>query len=100
MQEGYDAFMKVIKFRKEKLGNHHADTAVIYHDFAYFWYIAGDYDKALKYNEMARSIEEELFAEYSITRMRSLNTKALVVWEQGKHQDADDIFELLQPLSK
>ena len=69
VQEGYDAFMKVIKFRKEKLGNHHADTAVIYHDFAYFWYIAGDYDKALKYNEMARSIEEELFAEYSITRI-------------------------------
>lgn len=95
VQEGYDAFMKVIKFRKEKLGNHHADTAVIYHDFAYFWYIAGDYDKALKYNEMARSIEEELFAEYSITRMRSLNTKALVVWEQGKHQDADDIFEYI-----
>ena len=51
--------------------------------------------KALKYNEMARSIEEELFAEYSITRMRSLNTKALVVWEQGKHQDADDIFEYI-----
>ena len=36
-----------------------------------------------------------MFAEYSITRMRSLNTKALVVWEQGKHQDADDIFEIL-----
>ena len=94
-QEAIDSFEKVIRFREKNLGRHHADTAVAYHDYAYFWYICGVYDKALKYNEMAYSIEEELFAEHSITRMRSLNTKALIIWDQGNIQEADDIFEYI-----
>lgn len=92
-QEAADSFKKVIKFREKNLGKHHADTAVAYHDYAYYWYICGVYDKALKYNEKAGSVEEELFAAHSITRMRNLNTKALIIWEQGDYQKADDIFE-------
>lgn len=95
IQEAADAFEKAIRFREKKLGKHHADTAVAYHDYAYFWYICGIYDKALKYNEMGYRIDEELFSEYSITRMRSLNTKALIIWEQGNFQEADDIFEYI-----
>ncbi len=99
-QEASDAFEKVIKFREEKLGKHHADTAVAYHDYSYFWYLCGVYDEALKYNEKASNIDEELFSEYSITRMRSLNTKALIVWEQGDHSEADDIFEYIIDVSE
>lgn len=95
VQEAADAFEKVIRFREKNLGKHHADTAVAYHDYAYFWYVCGVYDKALEYNEMAYSIEEELFAEHSITRMRSLNTKALIIWEQGNFQKADELFEYI-----
>lgn len=94
-QEAAGAFEKVIHFREKNLGKHHADTAVAYHDYAYFWYICGVYDKALEYNEMAYSIEAELFSEHSITRMRSLNTKALIIWEQGNFPQADDIFEYI-----
>lgn len=93
VQEAMDSFETVIRFREKKLGRHHADTAVAYHDYAYFWYICGVYDKALKYNEMAYDIERELFSDYSITRMRSLNTKALIIWEQGDYRAADEIFE-------
>lgn len=95
VQEALDSYHKVIKFREKKLGKHHADTAVSYHDYAYFLYVIQQYDKALKYNEMAYAIEEELFAEHSITRMRSLNTKALIIWEQGEYEKANDIFDYI-----
>ena len=41
------------------MGKHHADTAVIYHDYSYFWYVCGVLDKALEYNEKAYKIDEE-----------------------------------------
>lgn len=93
--EAADAFEKVIRFRETKLGMHHADTAVAYHDYAYFWYICGIYDKALEYNEKAREIYEELFSVHSITRLRSLNTTALVYKEIGKKKEANDIFRYI-----
>ena len=95
IQEAQDSYHKVIEFREKKLGKHHADTAVAYHDYAYFLYVIEEYDEALKYNDMAYSIEEELFAEHSITRMRSLNTKALIIWEQGEYEKANDIFDYI-----
>lgn len=95
IDEAISAFKKVIAFREKHLGKHHADTAVIYHDYAYFLYICGDYDMALKYNEKACCIQEELFAEHSITRMRGLNTKAMIIWEQGKHDEACSIYEYI-----
>lgn len=91
-QEAANAFEKVILFRETRLGLHHADTAVAYHDYAYFWYICGVYDKSLEYNEKARRIYEELFSVHSISRLRSLNTTALVYKETGKTQEANDIF--------
>lgn len=94
-QEATAAFDKVIKFREKYLGKHHADTAVIYHDYAYFWYICGVPDKALKYNEKAYKIDEELFAEHSITRMRSLNTKALIIWDQGNTDESCNILDYI-----
>lgn len=93
--EAVNAFEKVIQFREKNLGKHHADTAVAYHDYAYFWYVCGVYDKALIYNEMANTIEKELFSEHSITRMRNLNTKALIIWEQGDIKQANDIFDYI-----
>lgn len=95
VQEALDSYKKVIRFREKYLGKHHADTAVAYHDYAYFLYIIEQYDEALKYNEMAYQIDEELFSEHSITRMRSLNTRALIIWEQGKHKEADEIFDYI-----
>ncbi len=95
VQEAADAFEKVIRFRETKLGMHHADTAVAYHDYAYFWYICGVYDKALEYNEKASRINEELFSAHSITRLRSLNTTALVYKETGKKREADNIFRYI-----
>ena len=95
LQEATAAFEKVIAFREQYLGKHHADTAVIYHDYAYFWYVCQEYDTALEYNEKACQIEEELFAEHSITRMRSLNTKALIIWEQGDYDEACSLFEYI-----
>lgn len=95
IQEAQDSYHRVIEFREKKLGKHHADTAVAYHDYAYFLYVIEEYDEALKYNDMAYSIEEELFAEHSITRMRSLNTKALIIWEQGEYEKANDIFDYI-----
>lgn len=100
VQEAMDSFMKVIDFREKYLGKHHADTAVAYHDYAYFLYIIQQYDKALKYNEMAYRIEEKLFSDYSITRMRSLNTKALIIWEQEKYQESNDIFDYIIEISE
>jgi tetratricopeptide (TPR) repeat protein len=100
VQEAMDSFKKVIDFREKYLGKHHADTAVAYHEYAYFLYVNQQYDEALRYNEKAYSIEEELFSEYSITRMRSLNTKALIIWEQGKYQEADDIFDYIIGISE
>lgn len=77
------------------MGKHHADTAVIYHDYSYFWYVCGVLDKALEYNEKAYNIDAELFAEHSITRMRALNTKALIIWEQGDHDKACSTLEYI-----
>lgn len=93
MDEAIAAFDKVIKFREKYLGTHHADTAAIYHDYSYFWYVCGVLDKALEYNEKAYIIDEELFAEHSITRVRNLNTRALIIWDQGLFNDACSIFE-------
>lgn len=87
IQEAMDTFEKVIDFREKHLGKHHADTAVAYHDYAYLLYVIGLYDDALKYNKKAYAIDEELFSEYSITRMRSLNTKALILWDQAKEDE-------------
>ena len=95
IDEAIAAFDKVIKFREKYLGKHHADTAVIYHDYSYFWYVCGVPDKALKYNEKACKIDEELFAEHSITRMRSLNTRALIIWDQGDYDEACSILEYI-----
>lgn len=95
IDEAIAAFDKVIKFRERYLGKHHADTAVIYHDYSYFWYICGVPDKALEYNEKAYKIDEELFAEHSITRMRSLNTRALIIWDQGNHDKACSILDYI-----
>lgn len=95
INEAMSTFDKVIKFREKYLGTHHADTAVIYHDYSYFWYVCGVLDKALEYNEKAYKIEEELYAEHSITRMRSLNTKALIIWDQDKVDDACAILEYI-----
>lgn len=100
VQEALDSYKKVIRFREKNLGKHHADTAVAYHDYSYFLYIIEQYDDALKYNEMAYQIDEELFSEHSITRMGSLNTKALIIWEQGKHKEANEIFEYIINLSE
>lgn len=100
LREAEDSFKKVIDFREKHLGKHHADTAIAYHEYAYFLYTIQQYDQALKYNEMAHSIETELFSEYSITRMRNLNTKALIIWEQGDHGKADDIFEYIIEISE
>lgn len=93
VEEAVSCFEKVVKFREKNLGKHHADTAVVYHDYAFFWYVLGVYDKAYKYNEKAYAIEYELFAEHSITRLRSLNTKALIFFETNKQERALDIFE-------
>ena len=95
INEAIAAFDKVIKFREKYLGTHHADTAVIYHEYSYFWYVCGVLDKALEYNEKAYKIDEELYAEHSITRMRSLNTRALIIWDQGKFDDACAILEYI-----
>ena len=95
MDEAIAAFEKVIKFREKYLGKHHADTAVTYHEYAYFWYICGVLDEALEYNEKAYKINEELFAEHSISRMRNLNTKALIIWEQGNYDEAYSILEYI-----
>ena len=95
MQEAADAFKKVIHFRETKLGRHHADTAVIYHDYAYYLYICGMYDKALEYNDKARMINEELFSVHSITRLRSLNTTALIYVEKGRKSEAENIFRYI-----
>lgn len=103
IQEAIDTFKKVIDFREKYLGKHHADTAVAYHDYAYFLYVVGLYDEALEYNKKAYAIDEELFSEYSITRMRSLNTKALILWEQANEngekrnqfQEALNIFDYI-----
>lgn len=98
--EAIAAFDKVIKFREKYLGKHHADTAVIYHDYSYFWYVCGVPDRALEYNEKAYKIDEELFAEHSITRMRSLNTKALIIWDQGNFDEACSILEHIIKLTE
>lgn len=45
-EEAYNAFEKVIAFREKHLGKHHADTAVIYHDYSYFWYVCVQGSKA------------------------------------------------------
>lgn len=95
IDEAIAAFDKVIKFREKYLGEHHADTAVIYHDYSYFWYVCGVTDTALEYNEKANKIDEELFAEHSITRMRSLNTRALIIWDQGNYDEACSIMEYI-----
>lgn len=93
IDEAIAAFKKVISFREKHLGKHHADTAAIYHDYAYFWYICGQYKKALKYNQMACTINEELFSEYSITSLRALNTKAIILWDMGDRKQANLVFE-------
>ena len=95
IDEAIAAFDKVIKFREKHLGKHHTDTAVIYHDYSYFWYVCGVLDKALEYNEKAYKIDEELFAEHSITRMRTLNTKALIIWDQGDYDKACSTLEYI-----
>lgn len=103
IQEAMDTFEKVIAFREKYLGKHHADTAVAYHDYAYLLYVVGLYDDALNYNKKAYAIDEELFSEYSITRMRSLNTKALILWGQAtddeskknQFQEALNIFDYI-----
>ena len=100
IQEAESSFKKVIEFREKYLGKHHADTAVVYHDYAYFLYIVGQYDKALKYNKMASGIDEELFSDHSITRMRGFNTRALIIWEQGKYQEANEIFDYIIEISE
>lgn len=94
-EEAYNAFEKVIAFREKHLGKHHADTAVIYHDYSYFWYVCGVPDRALEFNEKAYKIDEELFSEYSITRMRSLNTRALIIWDQGDFDQACEILDYI-----
>lgn len=93
IDEAVSSFKKVIDFREKNLGKHHADTAVVYHDYAFFWYVVGVYDKAEKYNEKAYAIEHELFAEHSITRLRTLNTKALILYELDKKEKALDIYK-------
>ena len=95
IDEAIAAFDKVIKFREKHLGKHHTDTAVIYHDYSYFWYVCGVLDKALEYNEKAYKIDEDLFAEHSITRMRTLNTKALIIWDQGDYDKACSTLEYI-----
>lgn len=100
VQEALDSYHKVIKFREKNLGKHHADTAVVYHDYAYFLYSIQYYEQALKYNEMAYAIEGELFAEHSITRMRNLNTKALIIWELGDYEKANEIFDYIIEMSE
>ena len=95
IDEAIAAFNKVIKFREKHLGKHHADTAVIYHDYSYFWYVCGVTDKALEYNEKAYKIDVELYPEYSITRMRTLNAKALIIWDKGDHGEACSILDYI-----
>lgn len=92
-QEARDAFNKVIKFRENRLGKYNADTAVAYHEFSHFLYICGDDMEALRYNEKAYEITEVLFAEHSISRLRTLNEKALIYAEIGKVDDALTIYE-------
>lgn len=98
--EAIDSFKRVIKFREHNLGKHHADTAIAYHDYAQFLLTLGSVDKsyldkALKYNEMANEIETELFAEHSITKMRNLGTKALILDAMGKEQESFSIYEYI-----
>lgn len=99
-EEANDSFKRVIKFREKYLGKHHADTAVAYHDYASFLlnlgYADKSYlDKALKYNEMANEIETELFADHSITKMRNLGTKALILDAMGKYKESFPIYEYI-----
>ena len=56
MDEAKESFKKVIEFREKNLGLHHADTAVVYHDYAYYLYIIEEYDEALAYNEKSNNI--------------------------------------------
>lgn len=98
--EANDSFKRVIKFRESNLGKHHADTAIAYHDYAQFLLTLGSVDKsylekALKYNEMANEIETELFSEHSITKMRNLGTKALILDAMGKQQESFPIYEYI-----
>lgn len=98
--EANASFKRVIRFRERNLGKHHADTAVAYHDYSQFLLTLGKVDKAylnkaLKYNEMANEIETELFAEHSITKMRNLGTKALILDAMGKEQEAFSTYEYI-----
>lgn len=94
-QDAEAAFQKVIKFREKNLGKHHADTAVVYHDYAAFLLKIGKFDLALSYNEKADVIETELFSEYSITKMRNLNTKAMILEASHKNEEAFKIYEYI-----
>lgn len=95
IKEAINAFDKVIKFREKNLGRHHADTALIYHEYSYFLYVCREYDEALKYNKKARQIDIELFSESSISVMRNSNTKALILWEKGDIETANEIFDYI-----
>ena len=97
-EEAKESFKRVIKFREDNLGKQHSDTAVAYQEYASFLLNVGRADrsflsKALKYVNMANDIQVKLFSEHSITIMRNLNTKALILDEMGYHNDAFDIFE-------
>lgn len=96
--EARDCFVRTIKFREKNLGKLHADTAVAYHDYALFLLTLGYYDKsqldeALKYNEKAGNIEIRIFSENSVTRMRNLNTKALILDEMGRQDEALELYK-------
>lgn len=93
IDEGENSFEKVIEFRKNNLDKNHADLAVVYHDYSLFLLNIDRLDLALKYNEKAELIYFNVFGEHSISRIRNLGTKALILSEKGKYKDAFKIHE-------
>lgn len=93
---GYDKYIPkaeqcyktVIRFREKNLAKNSNDLADVYLEYSNFLYQIGEKTQSSYFANEAHTIYFGLYGEESYHVLQCLNNKALILWEEGKMEEA------------
>lgn len=93
---GYDKYIPkaeqcyktVIRFREKNLAKNSNDLADVYLEYSNFLYQIGEKTQSSYFANEAHTIYFGLYGEESYHVLQCLNNKALILWEEGKIEEA------------
>ena len=92
-EEALDAYETVLDFREKYFSKDSQDLADVYLEYANFLYQFNELDEAARYCGKAQKIYEKVYGKESYHVLQCLSTKALILAERGRSEEAVSLYE-------